>query len=267
MKGLSIEDLPGELRERIVARLRELEPDAIGVLASGSYARGRATTSSDLDLTVLLDGPARVPYRTWFEELADGRLLHVSANTGFTYEVWQSWSEEPQDWAFGFTVTLVHEWVWVTERAKELLGETPILVSPAEASIEDMVETATKVQRAHEIGDHDGIRFWASELVRYASPNLVLLNPPVEVHDRREALSALLAMSEAPAHWVEQVRICLGLDPAPVQAVFEAASQLAIDVLDYVKEHRPNVDAQPWVERYLRDGTFQRYLSGRPEPH
>jgi hypothetical protein len=241
-----------------VARLRELEPEAIGVLAFGSYARGRATTSSDLDLAVLLDGPERVPYRTWFEELADGRLLHVSANTGLTSDIWQSWSEEPQDWAFGFAVTLVHEWVWVTERAKELPGETPILVCPAEASIEDMVETATKVRRARQIGDHDGVRFWASELVRYASPNLVLLNPSVEVHDR------LLAMRQVPARWVEHVRICLGLDPAPVQAVFEAASQLALDVLDYVKEHGPNVDAQPWVERYLRDGTIQRYLLERP---
>lgn len=188
LNGPSIEDLPGELRERIVARLRELEPEAIGVLAFGSYARGRATTSSDLDLAVLLDGPERVPYRTWFEELADGRLLHVSANTGLTSDIWQSWSEEPQDWAFGFAVTLVHEWVWVTERAKELPGETPILVCPAEASIEDMVETATKVRRARQIGDHDGVRFWASELVRYASPNLVLLNPSVEVHDRLLAM-------------------------------------------------------------------------------
>jgi Nucleotidyltransferase domain len=260
MHGLSVEDLPTDLRRRIVARLRGLEPDAVGVLAHGSYARGLATTSSDLDLAVLLDGPGRVHYRTWFEELPDGQLLHVSANTDLTSNVWLSWSQEPQDWAFGFPVTLVHAWVWVTQRAKQLLGDTPILVRPAEVSIEDMVETATRVRRAQEAGDRDGVRFWAGELVRYASPNLVPLNQSVVVHDRREALSALLAMKEVPPHWVERVRICLGLDPSSVEAVFEAATRLALDVLGYVKKHGPNVDTQPWVERFLRDGTFERYL-------
>ncbi|HJX07442.1 MAG TPA: nucleotidyltransferase domain-containing protein [Actinomycetota bacterium] len=260
MHGLSVEDLPADLRESIVARLRDLEPDAVGVLAHGSYARGLATTSSDLDLAVLLDAPGHVHYRTWFEELPDGRLLHVSANTDLTSDIWRSWSEEPQDWAFGFPVTLVHAWVWATERGKELLGDTPILVRPAEVSIEDMVETATKVRRAHEAGDWDGVRFWAGELVRYASPNLVPLNQSVVVHDRREALTALLTMKEVPSRWSERVRICLGLDPSTDEAVFEAATRLPIDVLGYVKKHGPSVDTQPWVERFLRDGTFERYL-------
>src|SRR5437867_7818191 len=132
VQGLSVADLPADLRERIVSRLRGLEPDAVAVLAHGSYARGLATPSSDLDLAVLLDGPGRVHYRTWFEEQPDGRLLHVSANTGVTSDVWKSWSEEPQDWAFGFPVTVVHAWVWVTKRAKELIGDPPVLVRPAE---------------------------------------------------------------------------------------------------------------------------------------
>lgn len=260
MSGLSVDDLPADLRSRIVERLREWEPHAIAVLAHGSYARGLATPSSDLDLAVLLDGPGSVHYRTWFEEHSDGRLLHVSANTDLTPEIWRSWSEEKQDWAFGFPVTLVHAWVWATDRAKELLGEPPTIVRPAELSIEDMVETATKVRRAHAQGDRDGVRFWARELVHYASPNLVPLNPSVVVHDRREALSATLAMTEVPPRWAERVRICLGLDPSTDEELFEAAAGLPLDVLRYVREHGPEVDTQPWTERFLRDGTFERYL-------
>jgi predicted nucleotidyltransferase len=39
---------------RVIERLREAEPDAIGILAHGSYATGRARPESDLDLAVLL---------------------------------------------------------------------------------------------------------------------------------------------------------------------------------------------------------------------
>jgi predicted nucleotidyltransferase len=50
---MGINDLPGEMLERVVARLREAEPDAIAIVATGSYARGEAAPGSDLDLAVV----------------------------------------------------------------------------------------------------------------------------------------------------------------------------------------------------------------------
>ena len=54
-----VEVIPGlepELVERVVARLRELEPSTVAVLVTGSYAQGTADEDSDLDVNVLTDG-------------------------------------------------------------------------------------------------------------------------------------------------------------------------------------------------------------------
>ena len=66
---LTLADLPEGLLDRVVAALRQAEPAAVGVLVTGSYAGGRATSQSDLDVTVLTAVPALGHYRTWFEPL------------------------------------------------------------------------------------------------------------------------------------------------------------------------------------------------------
>ena len=59
-----------------VARLRDLEPDAVAVLLCGSYARGTAGELSDLDLKAMVeeDGDR---YHMWFQERPGMRPLHV----------------------------------------------------------------------------------------------------------------------------------------------------------------------------------------------
>ncbi|HMP43114.1 MAG TPA: nucleotidyltransferase domain-containing protein, partial [Roseiflexaceae bacterium] len=67
-----------DLFDRWVARLRRQQPDALAILCHGSYARDAAEAHSDLDLDILLPSEPPIAYRSAFEELADGRLLHAT---------------------------------------------------------------------------------------------------------------------------------------------------------------------------------------------
>jgi predicted nucleotidyltransferase len=63
-------DVPGlqrALAVRVVERLLDLEPGLIGVLLTGSYAKGTASLTSDLDLVALTASIPRTEYRMWFE--------------------------------------------------------------------------------------------------------------------------------------------------------------------------------------------------------
>jgi predicted nucleotidyltransferase len=202
---LRIDDLPEDLLTRVIERLRAHEPTAIGMLVHGSYALGRARPESDLDRTVLLESPGRHHYRSWFEQLAAGSLLYVSANTDMTVERWQAKQEEPEDWSFGFPAAIHFDWVWTAhEGVRSLLGDPPVERHPASPpEIEDIVETATKVIRAAAAGDEDGVRFWAHSMIRYTAPTLVAMNEPREVRDPREALDCLLRLPTVPPGWRE----------------------------------------------------------------
>jgi len=57
----------------LVERARTVEQDVIGVFVFGSYARGEASASSDLDLHAVTRLAPAIHYRTWFS-----RELHVS---------------------------------------------------------------------------------------------------------------------------------------------------------------------------------------------
>lgn len=63
-------DVPGLQRAlvvRVVERLLDLEPGLIAVLLTGSYAKGTASLTSDLDLVALTASIPRAEYRMWFE--------------------------------------------------------------------------------------------------------------------------------------------------------------------------------------------------------
>jgi predicted nucleotidyltransferase len=261
---LRIHDLPEDVVTRVVERLRAHEANAIGVLVHGSYALGRARPESDLDLAVLLDGPGRHHYQSWFEELADGSLLYVSANTDLTVERWRAKQEEPEEWSFGFPAAIHFEWLWTaSEGARSLLGDPPVERHPAShPEIEDIVETATKVIRAAAAGDEDGVRFWAHSMIRYTAPAFVAVNEPREVRDPREALECLLGLARVPPGWRHDVRACLGLVPHESVVVAETARRLTMNVLAFLREGFPGVDAQPGVSEALAAGTYERWLAG-----
>ena len=75
-----VEVAPGlepALLERVVARLRQLEPSAVAVLVAGSYAHGTAGGHSDL-VNIVTRGSPSSHYRMWFEERRGAKALHVS---------------------------------------------------------------------------------------------------------------------------------------------------------------------------------------------
>jgi hypothetical protein len=96
-RPLQLDDLPSGLVEHLVATLRGYEPTAVAVIVTGSYAVGRATLQSDLDLTVLTALPPRGHYRTWFEP-RDPQPLHISAGAA-SLESWVTEGSEPADWS------------------------------------------------------------------------------------------------------------------------------------------------------------------------
>ncbi len=258
-----IEVVPGlepELLERVVARLRKLEPSTVAVLVTGSYARGTADEDSDLDVNVLTDGKPSSDYRMWFEERPGQKQLHVSPSVR---SLTQSLAErdEPQDWALGFPVLNDVRYVWATDEARTLLGDPPSSVHPpAPPELEDFVEFLTKVRRASSRSHGAGIRAFAREAAVLAPGLLRTLNDDLAVRDRLEALEAALSLRVAPDHYREDFSVCLGLVPAEDDKVRDAALRLGRQLLAFLRERKPNVDDQPDIAGYLADGTLERHL-------
>lgn len=58
---------------RVVERLLDLEPGAIAVLLTGSYAKGSASVASDLDVMVITSSEPRVSYQRGSRSRAETR--------------------------------------------------------------------------------------------------------------------------------------------------------------------------------------------------
>jgi phosphoribosyl-AMP cyclohydrolase len=259
----SIESVPGlepELVERIVRRLRELEPTAIAILVSGSYAKGTADESSDLDVQVVTQGEPVSPYRMWFEERSGAEPLHVSPSAK-SLDGWLAKRDESQGWALGFPVFHVVRYLWATEEARTRLGDPPSNVHPPSSpELEDFVEFVQKVRRCADVEDGIAARIFARAAALLVPRLLMALNDEVLVRDRREALGAALSFRVAPAHYRADLSVCLGLVPADDDAVAEAALRLGRELLAFLRERGPEVDDQPDIVRYLADGTLERHL-------
>lgn len=243
-----------------VARLRELEPAAIAVLVGGSYAKGAADELSDLDLTAIVeqDGDR---YRMWFQRRPGSRLLHVSAGVK-TVEQRLARVGEPASWWLGLPLYEPARYAWATDEARTLLGEDPSLRRPAgPPELEDFFEFAIKVKRATTDGDMLGLRVWANAAAELAPRLLVPINQPVLVSSRLEAIEAALGFANAPEHWAEDLRTCLGLSLADDEAVSRSALRLPRELLALLREHKPDVDPIPDLVAALTDGTLERHLT------
>ena len=258
-----IEIVPGldaGVLQRVVARIRELEPPAIAILVSGSYAKGTADESSDLDMQVVTEGEPVRPYRMWFEERAGGQPLHVSLSVK-PLAGWLAKRDESQDWALGFPVFDVVRYVCATEVARARLGDSPSNVHPPPPpELEDFVEFVQKVRRGAESKDGHGVRIFARCAALLAPRLLLPLNDEVVVHDRRDALDAALSLRIVPQHYREDLSVCLGLVPADDDSVGDSALRLARELLTFLRERAPGVDDQPDIARYLVEGTLDRHL-------
>jgi Aminoglycoside adenyltransferase C-terminal domain/Nucleotidyltransferase domain len=258
---LTLADLPEGLLDRVVAALRQAEPAAVGVLVTGSYAGGRATSQSDLDVTVLTAVRPLGHYRTWFEP-RPGLPLHVSAGAASLTD-WVEEGHTAADWALGLPTEEVAVWAWATDAARAVLGEPPLRRRPpAPPELEDFLECATKAKRAVAAGDPLGARWHAHNLGRYAPRLLRPLNPEQRVTSTRHALRAALEMPVVPPGYREDLTLCLGLQSAGDEEVATAAVRLATAILAFLRERMPDVDRQPDLPRYLADGTLERHLKG-----
>jgi phosphoribosyl-AMP cyclohydrolase len=247
-----------------MARLRSAEPDALAVLVTGSYATGRATPLSDLDLTVLTGVPPHLDtYRTWFEPRRAGAALHVSVGTK-TLTDWIARAAEPVDpdgWSLGFPTEEAARFLWATDRARTVLGDPPTVRRPgAGPEVEDVVESATKVARARARGDWLGARWHAADLARRLPGLLRPLNPERRVTDRRDALEAALALPTAPPGYRADLLVALGLAPADDGAVAEAGLRLVRGALALLRQLAPDADPQPGLAEALRSGALERLV-------
>jgi predicted nucleotidyltransferase len=255
-------ELDAALAQRVVARIRELEPSAIAILAFGSYARSTATEESDLDVRVVTQHRPSSDYRMWFEERPGAKALHVSPSVR-SLEAFLADRREPAmwRWALGFPVLEEMRYLWAGDEARALIGDPPSFVrAPAPPELEDFVEFLTKVGRARDRGDGIGVRHYAHYAALLAPGLLRTLNREVVVHDRRGAIDAALSLEVAPEHYRADLTVALGLEPRDDHEVGQAALRLGRELLAFLRERKPDVDPQPDIARYLADGTLERHL-------
>jgi hypothetical protein len=253
-------DRVDEVVEQAAARLRELEPAAIAVVVTGSYARGTADELSDLDVRAITRRKPRRRYRSCFADRPGAKPLHVSLGA-HSLAYWLAARREPAWWTFGFPTVYHAAYVWATPEARTRLGPDPSIVHPPGApQLEALVECATKVLRARSREDAVGTRFHARKVAELTPYLLIGLNEEVVVDSPREALDAALSLSVAPEHYRDDMAVCLGLTAASVEEVGRAALSLTRELLVFLRERKPDVDPQPDLPRYLADGTLERYL-------
>lgn len=252
---------------RWVERLRRDEPRAVAILCHGSYARGAAEPHSDLDLDVLIDGEPDAHYRSAFEELPDGRLLHATIAT-ISLEGWLAQFAPPvmsEEWALFLPARQMARLLWATPAARERLDGHIILALEAEPQLQDVLEDAAKVRNAIARGDELGVRLAAQHLALCCPAALSLLNPPVVVDTHRAALQAALDLPVAPPGYRDDMLICLGMSghATSAQDVHDAVLRLAVGIISALQA-QPQVVAgrvEPGLPEALADGRLMRLLT------
>lgn len=252
--------LDAALVERVLMKLLALEPAATAVLLTGSYAKGTAVIGSDLDLMAVTPSP-RVGYRMWFEERVDDSPLHVSAGATTAGE-WIADGAQPARWSLGFPAINAAAYLCTDEATRANLGEDPSLHHPlGKPELEDFVDFVLKAKRAAKAGDELGLRWFAHGAAALAPSLLIPMNEERIVRDGRDALSAALALTLAPGRYGDDLAVCLGLTPASGGDVKIAVARLGVEMLAFLRENAPCVDAQPEIAGYLADGTLERHLA------
>jgi phosphoribosyl-AMP cyclohydrolase len=248
-------------------RLRRDEPRAVAVLCHGSYARGDAEPHSDLDLDLLLDHEPEVGYRSAFDELPGGRLLHVTIGA-YSLEEWLRQFEgaaESEEWAFFLPARQAARLLWATPAARERLEGRVTLELAAAPQLQDLLEGAAKVRNAAARGDELGLRLAAQDMAFRCPALLALLNPPVLVDTRRAALQAALELPVGPPGYRDDMLLCLGLSgrAATAREVHDGALRLAAGVISALQTRPGLVEerAEPGLPEALADGRLLRLLT------
>ncbi|WP_447611201.1 nucleotidyltransferase domain-containing protein [Stenotrophomonas maltophilia] len=255
------------LLARWAARLRHEEPRAVAVLCHGSYARGDAEAHSDLDLDVLIEGEPDVEYRSAFEELPDGRLLHATIQTMSLDEWLEQFEEraESEAWAFFLPARQDARLLWAAPAARLLLESKVTLELAVSPQLQDLLESAAKVRNAMARGDELGLRLAAQDLAMRCPALLSIGGPPRVIGTRREALQAALDLPDAPEGYRDDMVACLGLGGAPTTAeeIHDRAMRLAEGVLAALGRDPVALAGrvEPGLPEALADGQLMRLLT------
>jgi phosphoribosyl-AMP cyclohydrolase len=252
-----------EFIQRWVRRLRREVPDGVAVFLGGSYVRGDAGPSSDVDFEVLVaDGP-RDEWPVWFDAEED-RLVRVDA---WIRDVprWLASQEEPQDWAFGLRSSEPLRLCWVADESWRARLDRSELEHPAgQPELEHFLGDLGKVANAHRRGDELGLRLAAQDLARSCPALLRPVNPDPNppVGSRHAALLAALEVDVAPPGYRDDLLVCLGLAgrPSSAEEVHAAACRLATGAMELVKSH---VDT---FTRLLPPQLSAALADGKPAP-
>jgi phosphoribosyl-AMP cyclohydrolase len=255
-----------EFIQRWVRRLRREVPDGVAVFLGGSYVRGDAGPSSDVDFDVLVaDGP-RDEWPVWFDAEED-RLVRVDA---WIRDVprWLASQEEPQDWAFGLRSSEPLRLCWVADESWRARLDRSELEHPAgQPELEHFLGDLGKVANAHRRGDELGLRLAAQDLARSCPALLRPVNPDPNppVGSRHAALLAALEVDVAPPGYRDDLLVCLGLagKPSSAEEVHAAACRLATGVMELVKSHVDTFTRllPPQLSASLADGSLRRYTA------
>lgn len=244
--------------DQLVQRFRNEHPDAIAVLLKGSHARGEATLWSDIDFDVLVSTSDTESYRTWLEEI-DGRLVHVSAAVE-GIGGWLEDAEEASSWSFGLPTAETTQLLWAANDEWRGQLDRPAKLHPAaDAEVEDSVEVFGKMAKALKSGDTPGLYSSAHTLATLIPTLLVPVNDVPPVASRRQAIDAIVAMTNVPTGFREDWLICMGfVDCRDLETTCAAAERMLQGVLELVPTDEEVVGED--MARILADGSLTRYI-------
>lgn len=256
-----------ELFDRWVMRLRREEPQAAAILCHGSYARGAAEPFSDLDLDVLIDGEPEAGYRSAFDVLPDGRLLHATIAT-LNLDEWVAQFAEPaesEEWAFFLPARQTAQLLWATPEAAAVLEGRITLELVSSPQLQDLLESAAKVRNALARNDALGVRQSAQDAALRVPALLALLTPIALVETRREALQAALDLPTPLPHYRDDLLACLGLHERslPAAELAAAALRLTVGTLELLRTHSDALInlVEPGLPEALADGNLLRLVT------
>ena len=258
------------LFDRWIARLRHEQPHACAILCHGSFARGTAEPDSDLDLDVLMADAATWSYRSAFETLADGRVLHATIQTTTLADWLDDADGESDAWALYLPAVEVARLLWAMPAAAHALTGRVTRVRRGAPQLQDLLEAFAKVRNAMRRGDALGVALAAQGVALRVPALLALVHPVAPVHTPREALATALALPGGPGYRDDLV-CCLGLAEGPADAVARAAAaqRLAQLTITMLAPHAAAIadSLEAGLALALHDGTVHQLVAPGVWPH
>lgn len=241
-----------------VDRLKTEYQDAVAIVLKGSHARGEAKPWSDIDFDILVSTPNGEGYRTWIEPVCD-RLVHISAAVE-SLDAWIADAAVPSSWSLGFPTVETTKLLWaIDDEHRNLLDHPYQTHPPQEIEIEDTMEALGKMRNALGRGDVIGVYRNANKLATLLPTMLVQINPPKSVSNSREAIEAVLALTNVPEGFAKDWLTCMGyVDTRTPETTLDAATRLFTGTLALLPPD-PNIVGADF-ESLVRDGVIEAYL-------